>query len=169
MATSPTDRLRATLFGFGSPDPNMRVSDAERTEVADRLARHYSDGRLDQAEFDERVSRAMAAKTFGDFQGLFDDLPNLAGDTPSDTPADTPAGSPFGTPSAPGTPSPATCYRLRRHRRGPLRAVLTAVLVIVAANIAWHAVTGWIFPGLWLVFLVAIILIVSRNGRRHTN
>jgi hypothetical protein len=168
MATSPTDRLRATLFGFGAPDPNMRVSDAERAEVADRLAHHFSDGRLDQAEFDERVSRAMAAKTFGDFQGLFDDLPNLAGD-PSDAPADTPAGSPFSAPNATGTPSPAACYGLRRHRRGPLRAVLLAVLVIVAANIAWHAVTGWIFPGLWLVFLVAIIVMVSGNGRRHRN
>jgi hypothetical protein len=166
MATSPTDRLRATLFGSGSPDPNMRVSDAERTEVADRLARHYSDGRLDQAEFDERVSRAMAAKTFGDFQGLFDDLPDLAGDTPSDTPGDIPAGSPFDMPKTPGTPSPAACYGLRRHRRGPLRAVLTAVLVIVAANIAWHVMTGWMWPGLWLVFLIAIIVIAT-NGRRH--
>jgi Domain of unknown function (DUF1707) len=167
MATSPTDRLRATLFGSGSPDPSVRVSDAERAEVADRLARHFSDGRLDQAEFDERVSRAMAAKTFGDFQGLFDDLPNLAGDTPSDTPGDTPAGSSFSTPKDPWTPSPSAYYGVRRHRRGPLRAVLTAVLVIVAANIAWHAVTGWIWPGLWLVFLVAIVVIVSRNGRRH--
>ena len=166
MAPSPTDRLRATLFGSGSPDPSMRVSDAERAEVADQLARHYSDGRLDQAEFDERVSRAMAAKTFGDLQGLFDDLPHLGGETAADTPGEKPAGSPFGTPN-PGTPSPAACYGLRRHRRGPVRAVLTAVLVIVAANIAWHAVTGWVWPGLWLVFLIAIIVIATRNGRRH--
>ena len=27
---------------------NMRVSDAERAEVADLLGRHYSDGRLDK-------------------------------------------------------------------------------------------------------------------------
>ena len=57
-------------------DQHLRVSDAERNAVAERLATHYSDGRLDQAEFDERVSRAMAAKTRGDLDGLFDDLPD---------------------------------------------------------------------------------------------
>ena len=47
-------------------DQHLRVSDAERNAVAERLGTHYSDGRLDQAEFDERVGRAMAAKTRGD-------------------------------------------------------------------------------------------------------
>src|ERR1700758_1802022 len=54
----------------------IRVSDAERAEVADLLGRHYSDGRLDKQEFDERVARAMSAKTRGDLDGLFDDLPD---------------------------------------------------------------------------------------------
>ena len=44
-------------------DHNIRVSDAERQAITDRLAVHYGDGRLDQAEFDERVGRAMNAKT----------------------------------------------------------------------------------------------------------
>ena len=55
-------------------DQHIRVSDAERNAVTERLAAHYGDGRLDQAEFDERVTRAMAAKTRGDLDGLFDDL-----------------------------------------------------------------------------------------------
>jgi len=50
-------------------DQHIRVSDAERNAVAERLAAHYGDGRLDQAEFDERVSRAMTAKTRGDLDG----------------------------------------------------------------------------------------------------
>jgi hypothetical protein len=58
----------------------MRISDAERAEVADRLSKHYSDGRLDQAEFNERLDRAMKAKTRADLNGLFADLP--AGDEP---------------------------------------------------------------------------------------
>ena len=61
----------------GSADPQLRISDAERAEVADRLSRHYSDGRLDQAEFNERLDRAMKAKTRGDLNGLFTDLPPL--------------------------------------------------------------------------------------------
>jgi Flp pilus assembly protein TadB len=55
----------------------MRASDAERADVADRLSRHYQDGRLDQAEFNERLDRAMNAKTRADFNGLFADLPDV--------------------------------------------------------------------------------------------
>src|SRR5215471_9150333 len=58
-------------------NPNLRVSDAERADVADRLSKHYGDGRLDQAEFNERMERAMSAKTQSDFAGLFADLPDL--------------------------------------------------------------------------------------------
>jgi DUF1707 SHOCT-like domain len=59
----------------GSANPQMRISDADRAEVADRLSKHYSDGRLDQAEFNERLDRAMNAKTQADLNGLFADLP----------------------------------------------------------------------------------------------
>ncbi len=61
-------------------NPGLRVSDAERAEVADRLAKHYSDGRLDQAEFDKRLDQAMRAVTQSDLSGLFADLPS--GGTP---------------------------------------------------------------------------------------
>jgi len=62
-------------FRYGTGD--MRASDAERADVADRLSKHYQDGRLDQAEFNERLDRAMNAKTRADFSGLFSDLPDL--------------------------------------------------------------------------------------------
>jgi hypothetical protein len=158
--TQTTDRQRPPWFRIG-PDLNMRVSDADRAEVADRLARHFGDGRLDQAEFDERVSRAMAAKTAADFQGLFDDLPDLPGDSPN--------GVPSGTAKAPGTPPPAAGYTARRRRgplRGPVRALLIVVLVLVAANIAWHALMGWITPLVWLAAIVAVIVLVTRRARR---
>ena len=54
------------LFSGPHSDQNLRVSDAERQAVTDRLAEHFGDGRLDQAEFDERVGRAMNAKTRAD-------------------------------------------------------------------------------------------------------
>jgi hypothetical protein len=57
------------------PGADMRVGDAERAEIADRLARHFSDGRLDEAEFGERLDRAMRAKTMADLSGLLSDLP----------------------------------------------------------------------------------------------
>jgi len=54
---------------------NVRIGDAERTDVADRLAKHFSDGRLDEAEFGDRLDRAMRAKTMADLTGLLTDLP----------------------------------------------------------------------------------------------
>ena len=45
---------------------DLRISDAERAEVADLLSKHYGDGRLDQAEFNERLDQAMKAKTYSD-------------------------------------------------------------------------------------------------------
>src|SRR5262245_13278462 len=54
----------------------LRVSDAERAEVADRLSKHYGDRRLDHAEFDERIDQAMRPKTQSDLSGLLDDLPS---------------------------------------------------------------------------------------------
>jgi uncharacterized protein DUF1707 len=56
-------------------DLAMRVSDAERNEVAEVLSKHYADGRLDAAEFKERLDRAMGAKTRADLSGLLTDLP----------------------------------------------------------------------------------------------
>jgi Domain of unknown function (DUF1707) len=59
----------------GWPSAEIRIGDAERTEVADRLARHFSDGRLDEAEFGERLDQAMRAKTMADLARLVADLP----------------------------------------------------------------------------------------------
>jgi Domain of unknown function (DUF1707) len=58
-------------------DAHLRASDAERNDVAERLSRHFADGRLDQVEFKERLDRAMGAVTRSDLDGLFDDLPPL--------------------------------------------------------------------------------------------
>jgi hypothetical protein len=65
------------------PGADIRIGDAERTEVADLLARHFSDGRLDEAEFGDRLDRAMKAKTGADLVGLLSDLP---GDPPPPQP-----------------------------------------------------------------------------------
>ena len=59
-------------------DTSVRASDAERNEVADRLSRHFAEGRLDQAEFRTRLDTAMSATTRGDLNGLFCALPRLA-------------------------------------------------------------------------------------------
>nr|WP_296073534.1 DUF1707 domain-containing protein [uncultured Actinoplanes sp.] len=54
---------------------DMRAGDADRQLVADRLRAALEEGRLDLHEYDERVQRAYAAKTYGDLDGLLTDLP----------------------------------------------------------------------------------------------
>jgi hypothetical protein len=74
-SSQPRSHGLVPRFRYGSTDQHIRVSDAERTEVTERLAAHFGEGRLTQAEFDERVAQAMNAKTRGELRGLFDDLP----------------------------------------------------------------------------------------------
>jgi hypothetical protein len=81
-STSPPQLSAAALRRAGWPNGALRVSDADRAEVADQLAKHYSDGRLDQAEFDQRLDQAMRAKTQADLVGLLADLPDGSGVPP---------------------------------------------------------------------------------------
>ncbi|HEY1320696.1 MAG TPA: DUF1707 domain-containing protein [Streptosporangiaceae bacterium] len=138
--------------GFGpwftgpASDQHMRVSDAERQAVADRLAEHFSSGRLDQAEFDDRVGKAMSAKTRADLNGLFEDLPET--------------GAPAATDPADPTSRP------RWRQRHPILLVALIVFVaIAAAHVVW--------PLLWIGALVAIVLFATgtfghaRSGERR--
>jgi hypothetical protein len=136
-------------------DQHIRVSDAERTAVAELLGQHYADGRLDQAEFDDRVGRTMAAKTRGDLAGLFDDLPE--------------AGPSGAGPAGPGDPGPVQYRGPRRRGGGLARPLLLLLLVFVAANFAWHAFTTFFFiqPLVWAFVIVAVILLVTRSARRR--
>ena len=53
----------------------MRAGDSDRQRVADQLKSALDEGRLDLNEYDERVQRAYSARTYGDLEGLLDDLP----------------------------------------------------------------------------------------------
>lgn len=57
------------------PNPNIRVSNAEREEIIAILHRNTEEGRLDLTEFNERAQAVYEAKTFGEMQALIDDLP----------------------------------------------------------------------------------------------
>ncbi len=128
------------LFSGPYSDQHMRVSDAERQAVADRLGEHFSSGRLDQAEFDERVGQAMSAKTRGDLNGLFDDLPET------------------GAPARPEHP--------RSRRRHPILLVALIVVIVIATV---HIV-AWTFPWLLLGFFAMIVLFATRTaGHSRSN
>jgi hypothetical protein len=134
-------------------DQNIRVSDAERSAVAEQLGAHYADGRLDQGEFDERISQTMAAKTRGDLAGLFDDLPDLG---------------PAGAPGAAGAGGPALPPAQRR-RGGILRPLILLAIVIVVASTSWHAMNAFSFfaiPWFPIAAIIAIVLLATRHRRR---
>jgi hypothetical protein len=60
-------------------DPRlMRVSHAERERMVEILRDAAADGRLDGDELDERLERALTARTFADLEPLTADLPVAA-------------------------------------------------------------------------------------------
>jgi hypothetical protein len=61
--------------GTNSYTRGVRASDADREATATRLRQHYTEGRLDAREYDERIDRCYAAKTVRELDDLFVDLP----------------------------------------------------------------------------------------------
>ena len=129
-------------------NPDMRVSHEDRTEVADRLSKHYGDGRLDEDEFNERLDRAMKAKTQADLHGLFADLPDQ-----------------------PSTVATNEEVKPMPHRRSLLPRILLFVLLFIVASALWHALTPPFFflGGLYVPWLLigVIAFFIWRSGVWH--
>jgi hypothetical protein len=133
--------------GGSVPPSQMRVSDAERNEIAEALGKHFSYGRLDQAELDERMSKAMSAKTRADLAGLLDDLPPLPPPPPQ----------PGAVPVHGSAPLP-----LARDRRTTLLLALIIAFLVQASIGAWF----W-HPGVLLVSLVIVAALANRRSHRR--
>jgi Domain of unknown function (DUF1707) len=54
----------------------MRVGDAEREAAAAEVREHFASGRLTQDELNQRLDQTFAAKTRGDLNAVFTDLPS---------------------------------------------------------------------------------------------
>ncbi|MFD0518356.1 DUF1707 SHOCT-like domain-containing protein [Paractinoplanes durhamensis] len=54
---------------------DMRAGDGDRKAVAEQLKSALDEGRLDLSEYDDRLQRTYAAKTYADLDGLLSDLP----------------------------------------------------------------------------------------------
>lgn len=59
----------------GTYNRRLRASDADREAMAARLRQHYTEGRLDAEEYNERIERCYATKTVGELDDLLLDLP----------------------------------------------------------------------------------------------
>jgi DUF1707 SHOCT-like domain len=130
----------------------MRVSDADRAMVADRLARHFGDGRLDKAEFDNRLDQALRARTRADLIALLSDLPDGLGTAADD--------------------DPRRSRSQRRRERELLRIQLERERLLLRherrehrrqeRELNWHSVRQ--LPG--LVALVVVVLVIA-TALRH--
>jgi hypothetical protein len=68
-----------------SQQPDILASDQERDAIASELGAHFQAGRLDAAELDDRLGRALRARTRGDLAELVTDLPHAG--APQEPPA----------------------------------------------------------------------------------
>jgi uncharacterized protein DUF1707 len=114
------------------------VADADRTTAADELRLHYDSGRLTLDEFESRLAEVHTARTRGDLDHAFRQLPRT---------------------------EPAVSLRLRDRRWSSL--ALQYVLVNVICILVW-AFTGADTHNFWpkWVLLVTLITYLRRLGYR---
>jgi hypothetical protein len=133
---------------------DLRASDAEREQVAERLRRAAVEGRLGADELDDRLGAALSARTFGELDVLIADLPvtEVARHRPS-------------SPSA--RPRPA-------HPVALASAVVVALILLLSAlgnslggHAHGHMVAGGPGLGAPLVWLVAVALVWRHVARRR--
>lgn len=145
----------------------LRAADADRARAAARLRVALDEGRLTLTEYDERLQQAYAAKTYGELDSLFADLPVA--------PAESSQIAPAGT--APSAEQGASRAEVGRWLAGVWGAWLIAVVINV---IIWAAVSlgsgdlVYFWPiwvgGPWGAVLLAITIsgLLSGKSRRLT-
>lgn len=68
---------RMDIVDNPTPRERMRAADSDRERIAEQLRVAHAEGRLDLAEYDERVQQAWAARTYGELDVLTGDLPGI--------------------------------------------------------------------------------------------
>jgi hypothetical protein len=142
----------------------QRIGDSERDKAVEYLREHLAQGRLDQTEFDERLTQALTARTQRDLDPLFSDLP---GPRPGEALA--PAGD-FQAP--PWQANPAQTMVPRPTPPTPAPSKFNSAWAI-ASGFAWPAAiifcfaTDWRF---WWVMLIPVFFPWWMNeGHKHDN
>lgn len=134
----------------------MRVSDRDRQAAADRLRVAHDEGRLDFAEYDERLASAYRAVRFADFEPLFADLPVSSGTV-----------EPAARPSPPVPRVPLAAHPAVRHLPRALKVLWIVWASVVAVNLTvWLLVslgngTPDSFWPMWLLVPGAVLGVVT--------
>jgi hypothetical protein len=147
----------------------MRAGDGDRKLVADQLKTALDEGRLDLSEYDERLQKTYAAKTFADLDGLLDDLPGTVPPQQAQVQPAAPSGAPasaagFGGSQAGGSPAGGSEAGRWARWTGPYGgAFLVCVLIWAVTSLsAKHLVYFW---PVWM--LIPIVLGVGGQWFGH--
>jgi hypothetical protein len=129
---------------------DMRAGDSDRKAVAEQLKSALDEGRLDLSEYDERIQRTYAAKTYADLDGLLTDLPGTVPVQHAQIQPATPGGVP--------TPQKAAQGRQIAQWVGPYAGVIVVCTLIwlVTSLSAGHLTYFW---PVWM--LIPLILGVT--------
>lgn len=115
--------------------PPQRVGDAERDRAADYLREHMAAGRIDAAEFDERLTAALSAKTQADLDRLFVDLPSPTPHSPTGKVAPPVSAGPD---AVPGSGPPIGFSRRARNTIDLLAGIAWPVTIALCFVIGWN-------------------------------
>ena len=111
----------------GPRDRSLRVGDRERDAVGEILRRRHLEGRLDAQEFEDRLGRCLAAKTYAELDALISDFPREGAESRR-------AGQPWG--------------------RRPWPPVFPFVVFGLIAAIVFGAHVAWLAIPLFFLFVV---------------
>ncbi|MGH8792876.1 MAG: DUF1707 SHOCT-like domain-containing protein [Stackebrandtia sp.] len=68
---------------LGVDPKDQRAGDSDRQKVADRLRLALDEGRLDFAEYDDRLKQAYSSKTYRELEDLVSDIPRTVPESDS--------------------------------------------------------------------------------------
>ena len=139
-------------------EPHLRAADADRAAVATQLGEQMSAGRLTVAEYDERLARAYAARTYGELETLTADLPRPAAQAPA--PAPSPHGAVHRVPACGWSGGP---WREAAWRNWAVVAVI--VLTVWTATAIGSPDLPYFWP-IWVIGPWGAVLLAQTLGRR---
>ncbi len=159
----------------------QRLSDADRDAAVEALRSHLEAGRLDQSEFDERMSAALAARVASDVMPLFGDLPLPHPQLGDGLPLAQPPG--WAAPAAVGWTPPASPQPYQYQTPGQpnygqeLEKVRTGMLASLSPQTI-DLLRTWTWPaailialitGNWITIPIAIVIsvVLGQIGKQH--
>jgi hypothetical protein len=176
VARPPMPQVAPTGYQVAM-NPSMRAASTDRERTVDVLKAGFAEGRLTQEEYNDRMGRAYAARTYGELAALVTDLP--AGPFPTAWPV--PAYAPPPPVATSGTNSMAVAAMVLGVAEF-FTAGLTAIPAVICGHIARRQMkmtaqrgdglaTGGLVLGymaiiFWTVLIVASVVTFA-NGAIH--